>query len=128
MVAAICKLLEKVQEYNGEYIGTSANTSSSSNSGYKRKGACYICQDPWYYAPDCPNKKEKPQSSQGYPENTGNQTIAQRKENTNCFLCGEKGHWDAQCPIKDIPAFDQEFWDDLENFQELSPQKLKTED
>lgn len=80
VVAAICKLLEKVQEYNGEYIGNSANSSSSSgNQGYKRKGVCYICQDPGHYAPDCPNKKEKPERFKGYPGNsyTGNQTVAQ---------------------------------------------------
>lgn len=95
VVAAICQLLEKVQEYNGDYIDNSANTSSSGNSGNKRKGACYICQDPGHYAPDCPNKKEKPENSY-----TRKQTIAQRKEISNCYHCGEKLHWAAQCPIR----------------------------
>lgn len=34
----------------------------------------------------------------------------------------------AQCPIKDIPAFDPEFWDDLGKFKELDPKKMKIEE
>ena len=63
--------------------------------------------------------------NQGYQEN---QTIAQRKQNSNCYHCGEAGHWAAQCPIKDIPSFDPEFWNDLDNFQELEPRKFHFEE
>ena len=38
---------------------------------------------------------------------------------SNCYHCGETGYWAAQCPIKDIPSFDPEFWEDLNKFQEL---------
>ena len=54
--------------------------------------------------------------------------IAQRKQNSNCYHCGQAGHWAAQCPIKDIPAFDPEFWEYLDKFQELEPNnKIKIE-
>lgn len=31
----------------------------SSSSVHKRKGICYICQDPGHYAPECPIKRER---------------------------------------------------------------------
>ena len=53
IVSAIMKLLEKVQEERD------GGTPIENKGGQKRKGACFICQDPDHYAPDCPNKKEK---------------------------------------------------------------------
>lgn len=146
-------MLEKVQE---ERDGERVSTPSSSNTGQKRKGVCFICQDQDHYAPDCPNKKvKKPEGSYYKRENQGgsyyqrgnqggsyykrenlggpyhnqeNQAIAQRKQNSNCYHCGEAGHWAAQCPIKDIPSFDPEFWNDLDNFVDLEPKKLHIEE
>ena len=117
----------------------------------KKKGACFICQDPGHYAPDCPNKKEKKAAApykggnnyyqKGAP-NAGYQkspyfqkprqdgqdgpTIAERKQNSNCYYCGQQGHWASECPIKDIPAYDQEFWSDLDNMiaKEMPPNEL----
>ena len=153
IVNAIIKLLEKVQE---ERDGERVNTSSSSNTGRKRKGVCFICQVQDHYAPDCQIKKvKKPEESYYKRENQGgsyyqrgnqggsyykrenlggpyhnqeNQAIAQRKQNSNCYHCGEAGHWASQCPIKDIPSFDPEFWNDLDNFVDLEPKKLHIEE
>ena len=57
----------------------------------------------------------------GFQEKQDNPTIAQRKQSSNCYHCGQPGHWVAEYPIKDIPPFDPEFWNDLDNFAELEP-------
>ena len=63
IVSAVIKLLEKVQEErDGSSVTTPIkNSSSSSSSEQKRKGVCFICQNPRHYAPDYPNKKDKNQ-------------------------------------------------------------------
>ena len=122
----------------------------------KKKGACFICNDPGHWAPDCPNKPEKkPQQStfkgpnnyngpnayksfqpyqrsfQPYqsnkngasnfkhyqikPRQGGSITIEEKKKNSNCYHCGQQGHWASDCPIKDIPAYDENFWSDVDN-------------
>ena len=119
----------------------------------KKKGACFICQDPGHYAPNCPHKQQKKpaatyQGSNGYRgpnaykgTNTGYQkspyfqkrqdgpTIAERKQNSNCYHCGEPGHWASDCPIKEIPAYDEEFWSDVDNLiqkeNEAPPQPVQ---
>ena len=64
----------------------------------KQKGACYICQDPGHYAPDCPTRRD--------PDYQGKKTT----QDNACFECG---HWVAQCPMKNIQDFE-----DLQDFQE----------
>ena len=107
----------------------------------KKKGACFICEDPGHYAPDCPKKKEKKTStpykgSSGYyqkgnqnagkspyfqhfqikpKQGGGGPTIEERKQSSNCYQCGQQGHWAAECPLKDIPEYNQEYWQDVDD-------------
>ena len=102
----------------------------------KKKGACFICQDPGHYAPDCPNKKQKKPAGNGVPyyqkgglqPKQDNPTIAERKQNSNCYHCGEPGHWASECPIKNIPAFDQEFWNDVDTFAQLEGKEMQIDE
>ena len=118
----------------------------------KKKGACFICQDPGHYAPDCPNKPEKKptgtykgpnayKGSNAYYQkganNAGYQkspyfqrpkqdgpTIAERKQNSNCYHCGQQGHWASY-----IPAYNEEFWSDIDSLiqkeNEAPPQPVQ---
>lgn len=105
-VSAITKLLEQVQR-------------TSNNNGYKRRGVCYICQDPGHYAPECPTKKDS--------ENPGNKNPGQQiRYNNACFHCGEIGHSVAQCLMKNMPELDQVFEEDMQDFQEPPQKKKKT--
>ena len=129
IVNVITGLIQKLQEEREEDTATET----------KKKGVCFICNDPGHYAPDCPNRKEKKgnqggsyyqkgfqKGNQGGTTYNNQPTIAQRKQNSNCYHCGQAGHWASECPIKDIPAFDQEFWNDLENFAE--PKKMQMDE
>ena len=49
IVSVITGLIEKLQE---EREGETATEP-------KKKGVCFICNDPGHYAPDCPKKKER---------------------------------------------------------------------
>ena len=51
-----------------------------------------------------------------------------RKQSSNCYHCGQPGHWAAECPITDIPSFDPEFWNDLDNFAELQPKEMQIDE
>ena len=64
----------------------------------------------------------------GFQQKQDNPTIAQRKQSSNCYHCGQPGHWAAECPIKDIPSFDPEFWNDLDNFAELEPKEMQIDE
>ena len=46
-------------------------------------------------------------------------------QNSNCYHCGQQGHWASDCPIKDIPAYDQEFWNDIDS---LVGKEMQTDD
>ena len=147
IVSAIEALLKKLQEEREQEETAAAQEP-------KKKGACFICSDSGHYAPDCPNKKEKKPAApykggpSGYYQrgatNTGYQkspyfqkprqdgpTIAERKQNSNCYHCGQQGHWASDCPIKDIPAYDQEFWSDIDSLiakeNEAPPQPVQQE-
>ena len=121
----------------------------------KKRGACFICQDPGHYAPDCPNKQEKKPAGtiQGSTKHTNayyqkgainagyqkspyfqrpkqdGPTIAEIKQNSNCYHCGQQGHWASDCPIKDIPAYNEEFWSDIDSLiqkeNEAPPQPIQ---
>ena len=113
----------------------------------KKKGACFICEDPGHWAPDCPNKPERkpaaaattykgPNAYKGFHPYKGNQnagkspyfqhfqikpkqggglTIEERKQSSNCYQCGQQGHWASECPLKDIPEYNQEYWQDVDD-------------
>ena len=38
------------------------------------------------------------------------------------------GHWATECPIKDIPSFVPEFWNDLDNFAELESKEMQIDE
>lgn len=63
IVSVITGLIQKLREEREEDTATET----------KKKGACFICNDPGHYAPDCPNRKEKKGNQGGsyYPK--GNQ-------------------------------------------------------
>ena len=33
----------------------------------------------------------------------------------NCYQCGQQGHWASECPLKDIPEYNQEYWQDVDD-------------
>ena len=166
-------ILAVVKEQNQELItvmegilqNLQEETAAAAVEEPKKRGACFICQDPGHYAPDCPNKPEKkpavtykgpngykgPNAYKGFhpykgsnayyqkgSQNAGYQkspyfqkprqdgpTIAERKQNSTCYHCGQQGHWASDCPVKDIPEYNQEFWnEDMEN---EPPQPAQTE-
>ena len=147
IVSVIEGLIKKLQEEREEEENTAAGGTAAEP---KKKGACFICQDPGHYAPDCPNKKEKKaaapykggnnydqkgnpnawyQRSQyfqsGKPRQDG-PTIAERKQKSNFYHCGQQERWASDCPIKDIPAYNQDFWSDIDNMiaKEMPPNAL----
>lgn len=97
---------------------------------YKKKGACFICQDPGHYSPDCPNKPENTQPQKPEEQEAAN-SWKNRKQNSCCYYCGGTGHWVSECPNKNIPEemeqefkeeFNPEFDPDLQDF-EIPPAK-----
>ena len=136
IVSVIEGLIKKLQEERKQEETTPVAQEP------KKRGVCFICEVPGHYAPDCPNKKEKKAAApykggnnyyqKGNP-NAGYQkspyfqnyqngkprqdgpTIAERKQNSNCYHCGQQGHWASECPLKDIPEYNQEYWQDVDN-------------
>lgn len=100
--------ITKLMKEQTEKISKLLEERKTSSTTYRKKGACYICQDPGHYAPHCPTRRDP--DYQGNPKNT--------RKNA-CFRCGETGHWVAQCPMKDIQ--------DFEDFQEPAKKKRTRE-
>ena len=83
---------------NAYYQKGASNTSNA----YYQKGASNGYQKSPYFHQSGKPKQDGP-------------TIAERKQNSTCYQCGQQGHWAAECPIKDIPEYDQEFWQDVDS-------------
>ena len=76
--------------------------------------------DSQYYQKGNPNAPyQKPHQIPSYFQNgkpkQDGPTIAERKQSSNCYHCGQQGHWASECPIKDIQAYDQDFWNDIDS-------------
>ena len=91
------------------------------NSGYYQKGNQNAGKSPYF------------QHFQIKPKQGGGLTIEERKQSSNCYQCGQQGHWASECPLKDIPEYNQEYWQDVDDLvkQELGseyeePESLPT--
>lgn len=96
VVSAIIKSIEKVQE---ERDGNSVSTPSSS-SGHKRKESATFARTRGIMRLNAPSRKQNIQRANipEDPSTPGNETWLERKQNSNCYHCGEKGHWGRTVP------------------------------
>ena len=45
----------------------------------------------------------------------GGLTIEERKQSSNCYQCGQQGHWASECPLKNIPEYNEEYLQDVDD-------------